>query len=70
MSGQEKFDNCRHRSLEAHPILGTAFVGCGSCFKGATVGFFCWKKEITNVVPELCEVCTSFQSKDFFQNVE
>lgn len=66
MSGQEKFDTCRNRSREEHQNEGVAEIGCGSCFKGPTRGYFCWALELPNIVPAICESCVKYRTKEIF----
>jgi hypothetical protein len=64
MTGQEKFDSCKHRSKEKEPIDGAGISGCGACSKSATEGYFCWKTGIVDVNPEICENCKHYITKE------
>ena len=70
VTGQEKFDTCRHRSKEVEAIDGASLSGCGGCSKVPKFGYFCWRMEIDDVNPGVCEVCKSYGSPELFQHVD
>lgn len=64
MTGQEKFDSCRFRSKNKEPIDGAGISGCGACPKTAGEGYFCIKNGLTDINPEICEVCNYYKIKE------
>jgi hypothetical protein len=69
MTGQEKFDACRHRSSEKYAIEGASFGNCCGASRSNKEGYFCIKKGIEDVNPDLCGVCDSFRTRELFQEI-
>lgn len=59
MSGQEKFDTCTYRSAEKH----FSFETRRCCGKEQAEGYLCFKKQLEDVTPDICEVCIYYQEK-------
>jgi hypothetical protein len=59
--GRYKFINCIHRSTD----LVSKIINRCKCSGGDYTdrGFYCNKKNIFKVTPEICEYCTEFNNK-------
>jgi len=58
MSGQEKFDSCKHRPDDQIEI----FDGC-PCKKIKKLVYKCDKRNIVDLRPEVCEGCDLYEQK-------
>ena len=60
MNGQEKFDTCQFRSTEQH----LSFEQKRCCGKEQKVGYLCFKTNIDDVTPAICESCIYYKPKE------
>lgn len=63
MSGDEKYQNCKHKSSTPQTIIVTRCPCAGGNYTKENV-YSCGRTNISDVQPAICESCPYFEQKE------